>query len=173
MSTLLDMVTAEEVLPIEEPLKAHKDEMAAELLALTGTATGAAKESNGKLTANMVYKLVNGYTGIGPKRAAMFRGRVKYKLQEMQDELRARRLSLGAKAAGAYDKLLDQNVINKRPEVAAMVAKDTLHGIGFFGNEDEDGKVEAPQLKGRKLTTLTERMLLRRKRREKKEQDNK
>lgn len=167
MSELMNMIMADSVKPVEKPLKDEKDELAAELLAMTGTATGASRASNKRVAAQRIYHLANAYASVGQKRAALFRGRVKYKIFEMREELRARRLSLACKAAETYNDLMDSGIRKKRPEVAAMVAKDTLHGVGFFSNQDQGGASDTPQLDGDQLAALAERTLQRRNRRTK------
>lgn len=123
--------------PVFDPLRNEKDEYAAEMLALYGTASAAARASKATrrpLSDEHLRLLVNGGATITPHRAKLFRGRVRAKLEEMQEELRGARLRLSLAAAGVYDRTMDpKGAISKiRPDLAVDVAKDTLHGTGFF-----------------------------------------
>lgn len=136
--------------PRKELLKNARDEELAELLATQRTVTGVINSrkddelQSRRIDRNHFYGLINGYGKISAKRAEEFRGRVHFKLNEVDAELRETRNRLIIQATGVYEDAMDKGNRKKRGDLAIFAAKHTLSAGGFFDgrsgkdSEDED-----------------------------------
>ena len=131
---ILDGIMSNETEETRNPLPKARDEEAAELLAFHGTVASVARKMKGKqgFTAKHLYSLLGGSNGVTQARCVAFRGRVKFYVNEMKRELRAKRLSLKVKAAEVYEHFLEPDDIDDHAPQAVTAATETLKGTQFF-----------------------------------------